>query len=172
MSFDNDRKKSVAKPDKRKSSGVDRKCVQTFSSVGSRLTITKEPMEGLNKTLLDSLISEILEKYLKQSLNATVSKTTSSEDERMAAFYILLIMGMLGFVTFGIMFSYIRSKKLEHSKDPFNLYIATDWVRQRMARVQIKLLDPNSICYVIENQAAAEYPNSSIPRLESSDNPV
>uniref|UniRef100_A0A3P9KNA5 Uncharacterized protein n=1 Tax=Oryzias latipes TaxID=8090 RepID=A0A3P9KNA5_ORYLA len=41
--------------------------------------------------------------------------------------YIVLVVGMFSFCSFGIMLSYIRSRKLESSQDPYHQYIAHDW---------------------------------------------
>uniref|UniRef100_A0A3B3HN55 Uncharacterized protein n=1 Tax=Oryzias latipes TaxID=8090 RepID=A0A3B3HN55_ORYLA len=45
--------------------------------------------------------------------------------------YIFLVVGMFSFCSFGIMLSYIRSRKLESSQDPYHQYIAHDWTAQR-----------------------------------------
>uniref|UniRef100_A0A671SZD3 Uncharacterized protein n=1 Tax=Sinocyclocheilus anshuiensis TaxID=1608454 RepID=A0A671SZD3_9TELE len=48
-------------------------------------------------------------------------------DKGHSMIYICLMVGLFSFFTFGIMFSYIRSKKVENSQDPYHQYIAKDW---------------------------------------------
>ncbi|XP_056611751.1 potassium voltage-gated channel subfamily E member 1 [Triplophysa dalaica] len=50
-----------------------------------------------------------------------------ARDEGYGMIYICLMVGLFSFFTFGIMFSYIRSKKVENSQDPYHQYIAKDW---------------------------------------------
>nr|XP_055071970.1 uncharacterized protein LOC129452248 [Misgurnus anguillicaudatus] len=51
----------------------------------------------------------------------------SAEDKSYGMIYICMMMGLFSFFAFGIMFSYIRSKKVENSQDPYHQYIAKDW---------------------------------------------
>ncbi|CAM4601775.1 unnamed protein product [Leuciscus chuanchicus] len=52
---------------------------------------------------------------------------TPVNDQGNGMIYICLMVGLFSFFTFGIMFSYIRSKKVENSQDPYHQYIAKDW---------------------------------------------
>ncbi|XP_076004598.1 potassium voltage-gated channel subfamily E member 1-like [Genypterus blacodes] len=62
---------------------------------------------------------------IQQALHHTA--TSRAHPQSQGIMYILLVVGMFSFFTFGIMLSYIRSKKLENSHDPYHQYIAHDW---------------------------------------------
>lgn len=69
--------------------------------------------------------------------------------------YILLVVGMFSLFTFGIMFSYIRSKKLESSHDPYHQYIAHDWTKV--------MTSSRAVAQVLQNEAIVNKPSSKEP---------
>ncbi|KAG8450222.1 hypothetical protein GDO86_002750, partial [Hymenochirus boettgeri] len=84
--------------------------------------------------------------------------------DQMEVVYILLLLGFFGFFTFGIMISYIRSKKREHSEDPYNTYIAKDWNKKRPLH-DAKTAKATPACFLVENKFAVEQPTNQIPSI-------
>ncbi|OCT91266.1 hypothetical protein XELAEV_18014317mg [Xenopus laevis] len=122
----------------------------------------KKAMPGLNTTAASSLLLTYTNTYAPTSLNSTATKSL----DQMEVVYILLLLGFFGFFTFGIMFSYIRSKKREHSEDPYNTYIAQDWENAKNVSVT-KANKPKATCYLVENPFAVEQPTQYIPSSPS-----
>ncbi|XP_031752425.1 potassium voltage-gated channel subfamily E member 1 [Xenopus tropicalis] len=116
-------------------------------------------MPGINSTMT-SLLLTYTHTHAK---NATATKTL----DQMEVVYILLLLGFFGFFTFGIMFSYIRSKKHEHSDDPYNTYIAQDWEKKEKKESTKNSKKPKPTCYSVENKFAVEQPTQYIPTSPS-----
>lgn len=103
-------------------------------------------MPQRNSTDLQDLLASWLQHCLNRTWGATSPMATATdppyfESQSQAGgggggqggdpgvVYILLMVGLFSSFTFGIMLSYIRSRKMESSQDPYHQYIARDWTR-------------------------------------------
>ncbi|XP_053166610.1 potassium voltage-gated channel subfamily E member 1 [Hemicordylus capensis] len=121
-----------------------------------------------NNTALNILLSKLLQDYADK-MNGATPPPAGATDDHLEVIYILLLLGFFGFFTFGIMLSYIRSKKLEHSADPYNMYIATDiWHKKDKASLKAKVVENYTSCFVLKNQHAVEQPTKHIPEVKVS----
>ncbi|XP_058041088.1 potassium voltage-gated channel subfamily E member 1 [Ahaetulla prasina] len=120
-----------------------------------------------NNTALTLILSKLLEDYVEKKNHPTPLPFIDSSDH-LEVVFILLLLGIFGFITFGVMISYIRSKKLEHSNDPYNIYIATDlWQKRDKANLQAKVVENYKSCCIWKNEHAVEQPTKHIPEVKS-----
>ncbi|CAM9635085.1 unnamed protein product [Bubo scandiacus] len=121
-----------------------------------------------NDTALNSLLSKLLQDYLEQT-NTSAASQVRSASSNLEIVYVLLMVGLFGFFTVGVMLTNIRARRLEDSRDPYNTYIATDiWHKKDREYFQAKLIENYKLCCVFENQLAVEQPSMHIPEAKSS----
>ncbi|KAM9390488.1 potassium voltage-gated channel subfamily E member 1 [Phaethornis superciliosus] len=120
-----------------------------------------------NDTALNSLLFKLLQDYLEQT-NSSAPSQVRSTGSNLEIIYVLLMVGLFGFFTVGVMLTNIRARKLENSRDPYNTYIATDiWHQKDREYFQAKLIENYKVCCVFENQLAVEQPSMQIPEVKS-----
>ncbi|NXY90877.1 KCNE1 protein, partial [Alcedo cyanopectus] len=121
-----------------------------------------------NNTALNSLLSKLLQDCMEQTNSTTPSQDRSASSD-LEIIYVLLMIGLFGFFTVGVMLTNIRARRLENSHDPYNTYIATDvWHQKDRQYFQAKLIENYKLCCVFENQLAVEQPSMQIPEAKSS----
>ncbi|NXU54185.1 KCNE1 protein, partial [Turnix velox] len=121
-----------------------------------------------NDTALNSLFSKLLQDYVQQ-MNSSAPSLVKSASSNLEIVYVLLMIGLFGFFTVGVMVTNIRARKLEESRDPYNTYINTDtWHKKDRQYFQAKLIENYKLCCVFENQLGVEQPSMQIPEVKSS----
>ncbi|TDH11487.1 hypothetical protein EPR50_G00060980 [Perca flavescens] len=136
--------------------GTDSRSLKSCSlpSVQQRLA-----MSHINTTELQSLLLSFLQHCLNSTsiLSPQIPQNYTTQPAAQAGarahaqsqgmMYIILVVGMFSFFTFGIMLSYIRSKKLESSHDPYHQYIAHDWTKA--------ITPPRAVAQALHGEAAS-----------------
>nr|XP_020441501.1 potassium voltage-gated channel subfamily E member 2-like [Monopterus albus] len=59
-----------------------------------------------------------------------VDKTLEEENFRDVVLYLVVMIGMLAFIVVAILVSTVKSKRREHSNDPYHQYIKEEWTAQ------------------------------------------
>lgn len=90
-----------------------------------------------NLTLhLEESLTSALGRYLdKWRRNATAAanaldKTMAEENVRDVVGYLAVMIGLFAFIVVAILVSTVKSKRREHSNDPYHQYIKEDWTAQ------------------------------------------
>lgn len=62
--------------------------------------------------------------------NVTAVSKAKKEDVRNILCYLVVMLGMLAFIMVAMLVSTVKSKRREHSNDPYHQYIKEDWTAQ------------------------------------------
>ncbi|NWT59694.1 KCNE1 protein, partial [Erythrocercus mccallii] len=121
-----------------------------------------------NTTALNLLLSKLLQDCLERT-NSSAPAQVSAAGDNLEIIYVLLMLGLFGFFTVGVMVTNLRARRLEGPRDPYNTYIATDaWHQKDREYCQAKIIENYKLCCVLENQLAVEQPGVKIPEEKSS----
>ncbi|NXU98691.1 KCNE1 protein, partial [Cettia cetti] len=121
-----------------------------------------------NNTAPNLLLSKLLQDCLQRT-NSSAPEQLRAASDNLEIIYVLLMLGLFGFFTVGVMVTNLRARRLEGPRDPYNTYINTDtWHRKDREFCQAKIIESYKLCCVLENQLAVEQPGVKIPEEKSS----
>ncbi|XP_051647242.1 potassium voltage-gated channel subfamily E member 1 [Manacus candei] len=121
-----------------------------------------------NATALELLLSKLLQDYLERG-NSSAPAPVRAVGSSLEILYVLLMLGLFGFFTVGVLVTNLRSRGPAGTPDPFDTYIASDlWSRKDRELLQAKVLESYKLCCVLENRLAPERPAAQIPEEKRS----
>ncbi|KAI4806023.1 hypothetical protein KUCAC02_010615 [Chaenocephalus aceratus] len=83
-----------------------------------------------NLTLhLEGSLTSALGQYL-DNWRPALDKTLADENFKNVISYLAVMIGMFAFVVVAMLVSTVKSKRREHSNDPYHQYIKEDWTAQ------------------------------------------
>lgn len=63
----------------------------------------------------------------------SLDKTLAEENFRDVIWYLAVMIGMFAFIIVAMLVNTVKSKRREHSNDPYHQYIKEDWTAQKTA---------------------------------------
>ncbi|NWS23314.1 KCNE1 protein, partial [Pachyramphus minor] len=121
-----------------------------------------------NDTALNLLLSKLLQNYLEQG-NSSAPAQLRAGGSSLEIVYVLLMVGLFGFFTVGVMVTNLRSRGPAAGPEPCDGAVGPDvWRRKDRQHFQAKVLESYKLCCVLENQLAVEQPGAQIPEEKSS----
>ncbi|XP_028992978.1 potassium voltage-gated channel subfamily E member 2-like [Betta splendens] len=82
---------------------------------------------------LTSVLSHYLDSWRRNLTTAAraLDKTLAEENVRDVIWYLTVMIGMFAFILVAMLVSTVKSKRREHSNDPYHQYIKEDWAAQK-----------------------------------------
>lgn len=81
---------------------------------------------------LTSALGHFLDSWKRNATLAAnaLDKTLAEENFRNVIWYLAVMIGMFAFIIVAMLVSTVKSKRREHSNDPYHQYIKEDWTAQ------------------------------------------
>ncbi|XP_038576592.1 potassium voltage-gated channel subfamily E member 2-like isoform X3 [Micropterus salmoides] len=81
---------------------------------------------------LTSALGHYLDNWRRNVTDAAkaLDKTLAEENFRDVIWYLAVMIGIFAFIVVAILVSTVKSKRREHSNDPYHQYIKEDWTAQ------------------------------------------
>ncbi|NXG12657.1 KCNE1 protein, partial [Sakesphorus luctuosus] len=124
-----------------------------------------------NSTALNLLLSKLLQDYLERTNSSAPAQVGSaSSSSSLEIVYVLLMVGLFGFFTAGVLVTHLRARSAPGTTEPYDSHLAKErWHRKDRQYLQAKVLESYKLCCVLENQLAmVEQPGAQIPEEKSS----
>ncbi|XP_005921572.2 potassium voltage-gated channel subfamily E member 2 [Haplochromis burtoni] len=85
------------------------------------------------ETSLTNALNHFLDNWRRNVTAASNSldKTLAEENFRDVIWYLAVMIGMFAFIIVAMLVNTVKSKRREHSNDPYHQYIKEDWTAQK-----------------------------------------
>uniref|UniRef100_A0A8C8RYD4 Potassium voltage-gated channel subfamily E member 2 n=1 Tax=Pelusios castaneus TaxID=367368 RepID=A0A8C8RYD4_9SAUR len=116
------------------------------------------------------ILEDVFKNIFLNYMNSWHSNMTTKEDAIKARvseenfyyviLYLMVMIGMFSFIIVAILVSTVKSKRREHSNDPYHQYIVDDWGEKLKSQIQNK---EDLKCMIHENISVRDKTNPGSP---------